>query len=322
MKGSALEACLKYPLLKDAYEVAKKFVVSTPITQSKYLSELSDANVYLKLETYQETGAFKFRGALNSLIHLSKNQEISQVVCASSGSHAMGMSLAGNLLGIEVTVFLPKITPSFKSKKISSFGGKIIFEGDYVDESQAAAQNYAEEKQIPYISPYNHTHTIQGNGGFIAHELLNSNIAFQNIFVPIGGGGLIAGLSAALKLNGKDCSVYGVESSSNPSMYRAIKMSDPYLKNDFKPSLAEALICGVSELGYPAIKKYVDEFLLVEEDEIKRIMEVLYKQEGLKLEGAGAITSAALLRHIEKFKGQDSIVVVTGGNIEDSFFES
>jgi threonine dehydratase len=320
-KHHNIENSLRYSELQKAYQNARIFINNTSIKRSDYLSSELNANIYFKLETEQKTGAFKFRGALNSLLSLSKENEVKHVVCASSGSHAMGMSLAGNILGIKITVFLPKITPKFKSNKIQDLGASIVFHGEYLDESQVAAQRFALQENIPYVSPYSHASTIQGNGGFIAYEIINSDVNFKNIFAPIGGGGLIAGLAGALKINDQPYKVHGIEAASNPSMHNAISLNDPKLKNEFSSSIAEALICTVSEIGYPLIKNYVDEFYLIDEEEIKSTMKLLYQKEGLKLEGAGAITSAAMLNQYERFQGEDSLIIVTGGNIEDSFFD-
>jgi threonine dehydratase len=304
--------------LTESYARSKKYFLNTPIIKSDFLSSFFKTNIYFKQENLQETQAFKLRGAINALLTIAAEGKVKKVVCSSSGSHAMGMCLAGKKLGFEVIVFLPGITPEFKIDKIAKLGGKINFFGEYLSEAQNEAMSYAEKNSLPYISPYNHPATIQGNGGFIAHEIINHDIDFKNIICPVGGGGLLTGLTAALALHEYGARVIGVESVDNPSMFNAIKNNDPNFPLDSKPSIAEALICGVSQVGFPLIQEYVSDLALIPESAIKNSMKLLLHEENLLVEGAGAISTAFLFENKKNLRQENYLLLITGGNIKES----
>ncbi len=318
MKLSDINPYLEYESVSSAYKNASQFFRKTPTIKSKFLSESTGTDVYLKLENTQVTGAFKIRGALNALMHLDPKKNSETVVCASSGSHAMGMCQAGRFLNKGVIVFLPEITPQYKIEKIRKLGGRIKIFGEYLPQAQDQARKFAEENNLNYISPYNNIYTIQGNGGFIAHEIMSSNLNFDSIFAPIGGGGFIAGLSSVLKSNKPSLKVVGVESKNNPTMHNAILNNDPSYPVESRPSIAEALTGKVPLLCFNLIKKNVDKLSLVSENDIKHTMKLLLKEEKIVVEGAGAITAACLIFNKLNIQAERSLLIVTGGNIKES----
>jgi len=318
MEVNKIKNSLSKNNLRDSYNRASSYFVKTPIIKANFLSAYLDTNIYLKLEDQQKTSAFKFRGAINALLPLKSSGNEKTVVCSSSGSHAMGMCQAGKELGINVIVFLPNITPEYKVQKIKKLGGDIKFFGEFLVEAQAEAERYANDKNLSYISPYNHPATIQGNGGFIAWEIMDSEINFSKIICPIGGGGLIAGLATALAINGCVSNVIGVESEANPSMKNAISNNDVNFPLDPKESIAEALNCSVSYTGFLLIQEYVKDICLVPELTIKEAMKILLKKEKLLTEGSGAISTAHLLKNINDIEKENYLLLVTGANIKKS----
>ena len=322
MKINSIKDFLSSKNLKNSYQRAQSYFVNTPIVKAEFFSELLGANIYLKLEGQQKTNAFKFRGAINALLSIKSAGIEKTVVCSSSGSHAMGMCQAGKELGINVIVYLPKITPKYKIEKIQRLGGDVKFFGDFLGEAQLEAERYAKSKNLSYVSPYNHPATIQGNGGFIAREIMDSKINFSKIVCPVGGGGLIAGLATALELNGSSAEVIGVESEANPSMKNAIDNDDVNFPVAPKESIAEALICSVSFAGFPLIQEYVKNLYLVPEDTIKEAMKILFSKEKILTEGSGAISAAYLLCNKPNIKKENYLLLVTGANIERSFIEN
>tara|TARA_Y100001935_G_scaffold253205_1_gene258826 strand:- start:489 stop:1460 length:972 start_codon:yes stop_codon:yes gene_type:complete len=318
MNKEEIKDTLSITNLKKAYEVASSYFHETPIVKSDFISEKLGVNVFLKLEDQQKTNAFKFRGAVNALLSLNFDGKEKVVVCSSSGSHALGMCKAGKNLGIKIIVFLPKITPQYKVDKIKRLGGEINFFGEFLGDAQLEAERFAKERSFFYISPYNHPSTIQGNGGFIAHEIMNSKIHFSDIICPIGGGGLVSGLAAALSLGGYNTDVIGVESEANPSMRNAIINDNIDFPLNPKESIAEALNCSVSYAGFPLIKEFVKDICLVSEEKIKNTMKILLEKEGLLTEGAGAIAVAYLLNMEKVSKNKNYLLLVTGANIKKS----
>jgi threonine dehydratase len=318
MNTDEIKDTLSVKNLTSAYDIASRHFFETPIVKADFISERTGANVFLKLEGQQKTNAFKFRGAVNALLSLNFDNKDKVVVCSSSGSHALGMCKAGRDLGIKIIVFLPKITPEYKVKKIKMLGGEINFFGEFLSEAQLEAESFAKERSLFYISPYNHPSTIQGNGGFIAHEIMNSKIHFSEIICPVGGGGLVSGLAAALSLAGYNTDVTGVESEANPSMKNAIVNDNMNYPLNPKESIAEALNCSVSYAGFPLIKEFVKELCLVPEQEIKNTMKILLEKEGLLTEGAGAIAVAHLLNIKKVEKNHNYLLLITGANIKKS----
>jgi len=306
--------------IKEAYQKIKGFVRKTPLIHSAYFSELCGNNVYLKLENQQLTNAFKIRGALNRMLKLSSEEKTRGVITASSGNHAQGIALAAKHLGVTAKIIVPKKISELKLSKIKQYDVTIVQEGDF-DETEAKARNLSVRENMTYISPYNDIDIIIGQGTIaleIYKELENVNI----IIVPIGGGGLISGIAFAAKSLNPKIKIIGVQTKGASTMFESWKAGKIVNIEEFN-TLAEGLLGGLEPdaITFELILKYVDEIVLVDEESIKKAINLLWKIEGQIVEGAGATVVAYILEAKKKLINKNVVAVISGGNIENSLLD-
>jgi threonine dehydratase len=306
--------------IEEAYRKIKGFIRKTPLIHSAYLSELCNNNVYLKLENLQLTNAFKIRGALNRMLKLSSEEKSRGVITASSGNHAQGIALAAQHLGVSAKIVVPKNVSELKLNKIKQYDVTIIQEGDF-DEIETKARNLSARENMTYISPYNDINIITGQGTIaleIYKELENVNI----IIVPIGGGGLISGIAFAAKSLNPNIKIIGVQTKGASTMYESWKAGKIVKVEEFN-TLAEGLLGGLESdaITFEIILKYVDEIVLVDEESIKKAINLLWKIEGQIVEGAGATVVAYILEAKKKLRNKNVVAVISGGNIESSLLD-
>lgn len=302
--------------IEEAHHKIKGFIRKTPLIHSAYLSELCNNNVYLKLENLQLTNAFKIRGALNRMLKLSSEEKSRGVITASSGNHAQGIALAAQHLGVSAKIVVPKNISELKLSKIKQYDVSIIQEGDF-DEIETKARNLSVRENMTYISPYNDINIITGQGTItleIYKELENVNI----IIVPIGGGGLISGIAFAAKSLNPKIKIIGVQTKGASTMYESWKAGKIVKIEEFN-TLAEGLLGGLESdaITFEIILKYVDEIVLVDEESIKKAINLLWKIEGQIVEGAGATVVAYILEAKRKLRNKNVVAVISGGNIEN-----
>jgi len=294
----------------------REYIRKTPMEYSEYYSGVTGGKVFMKLESLQVTGSFKVRGALNKIITLSDEERSRGVVTASAGNHGKALAYASMLFGIKAVIFVPEYAPKTKIEAIKGYGAELkIVEGSY-DKAEKKAHEYAVEHNMTFVSPYNDPQIISGQGT-IGLEILRDKPSIENIVVPVGGGGLISGISLAAKEINPEIRVYGVQSASSPVMYESLK-AGRIVEVELKPSIAEGLHGNIEKgsITFDVIKKYVDEMLLVEEEDIANAIRDLVKHHQLISEGAGAAGLAAIHRYRDKFKGEETAVVVSGRNID------
>jgi threonine dehydratase len=306
--------------IEEAHHKIKGFIRKTPLIHSAYLSELCNNNVYLKLENLQLTNAFKIRGALNRMLKLSSEEKSRGVITASSGNHAQGIALAAQHLGVSAKIVVPKNISELKLSKIKQYDVTIIQEGDF-DEIETKARNLSVRENMTYISPYNDINIISGQGTIaleIYKELENVNI----IIVPIGGGGLISGIAFAAKSLNPNIKIIGVQTKGASTMYESWKAGKIVKVEEFN-TLAEGLLGGLESdaITFEIILKYVDEIVLVDEESIKKAINLLWKIEGQIVEGAGATVVAYILEAKKKLRNKNVVAVISGGNIESSLLD-
>lgn len=286
---------------------------ATPCVRSLVLSELTGADLSLKLENLQFTGSFKDRGALVRLSALSAAERARGVIAMSAGNHAQSVAYHARRLGIPAVIVMPAFTPNVKVQHTRDFGAEVVLFGDSVAESAARAQAIGAERGLVFVHPYDDPAVIAGQGT-VALEMLEQVPGLEVLVVPIGGGGLIAGIATAAKALRPDIEVIGVETARYPSMLRALEgrpaQLGPY-------TIAEGIAVkqpGVNTL--PVVQRLVDRILLVEEAEIEEAVLLLLEVEKTVAEGAGAVPLAAVRHHGELFKGRRVGLVVSGGNID------
>ncbi|HFR3369149.1 TPA: threonine ammonia-lyase IlvA, partial [Streptococcus suis] len=292
----------------------------TPLDYSRYLSEKYGATIYLKRENEQRVRSFKIRGAYYAISQLTDDEKSRGVVCASAGNHAQGVAYTCQEMQIPATIFMPITTPQQKIGQVKFFGGdyvEIRLVGDTFDESAKAAQDYTQESGKTFIDPFD-DENVQAGQGTVAYEILEEaeeqTISFDQILVPIGGGGLVAGVSAYLKEHAPEIKIVGVEASGARSMKAAFDKGRP-VKLDQIDKFADGIaVQKVGKSTYEVARKYVDRLIGVDEGWISGTILDLYSKLGIVAEPAGAATIAALEVVKDQIKGQTICCIISGGN--------
>ena len=288
-------------------------VVETPCSHSRTLSQISGAEVYLKFENHQFTASFKERGALNKLLSLSTDEKKRGVIAASAGNHAQGLAYHARRLGIPATIVMPRFTPNVKVEHTRGHAAEVILHGENFDEAKTFALDLARERSLVWVHPYDDEKVIAGQGT-IALEILVAAPNLDALIVPIGGGGMIAGIAVAAKALKPSIEIVGVETERFPSMYCAIKGETPYFGTS---TIAEGI--AVKEPGritQAIVRDLVSEIFLIDEGDIEEAIVLLLEIEKTVVEGAGAAGLAALLKNRERFKGKRVGLILCGGNID------
>ncbi|HST01449.1 MAG TPA: threonine ammonia-lyase [Usitatibacter sp.] len=299
--------------IRAAAKVIEGQVVETPFLESRTLSEITGANIFLKFENHQFTASFKERGALNKLTSLDAAQRGKGVIACSAGNHAQGVAHHAARLGIPAVIVMPRYTPFVKVEHTQRFGAEVILEGENFDAAKEYAVKAAVERGLTMVHPYNDEKIIAGQGT-CGLEMLTAHPELAAAVVAIGGGGLISGISIAAKALKPSIEVFGVEMVRFPAMYHAMKGTTPSFAAS---TIAEGI--AVKEPGTltrPIIEKNVREIFLVDEGDIEEAIVMLLEIEKTVVEGAGAAPLAAVLRNRERFAGRRVALVLGGGNID------
>ena len=291
-------------------------VFLSPCAKSETLSRLTGCEVYLKLENLQMTGSFKERGSLNKILQLSDRQKTAGVITASAGNHAQGVAHAAQLSGIEATIVMPETTPLSKVRGTREFGATIVLHGGGYDAAYLKACELQKEKGCTFIHAFNDPHVIAGQGT-IGLELMEQVPDVDAVVVPIGGGGLIAGITTAVKGIRSDVRVIGVEAERMPAMRASInegKVCPLPTINTLADGIA---VANVGDHTLPVVQKLVSAIVTVNEEEIANAVMVLLEREKTLAEGAGAVGFAALYnRHVTDIVDKKVVVIISGGNID------
>ena len=288
-------------------------IVRTPTLVSKTLSDMTGATVYLKFENLQFTAAYKERGALNTLLQLSDAARGKGVIAASAGNHAQGLAYHASRLGIPATIVMPTNTPTVKVMQTEGHKATVILEGETFDAAYAHARLLEAERGFTFVHPFDDPRVIAGQGT-VAVEMLADVPSIDTLIVPIGGGGLISGMSTVARAADHPIAVYGVEAELFPSMYNRINGTDMPCAGD---TLAEGI--AVKEPGAitsKMVERLVDDILLVSERALEESVSLLLQIEKTVVEGAGAAGLAALLAYPDRFRGRTVGIVLCGGNID------
>ena len=306
---------LSYSLITEAADRLKKRVRRTELIHSHHFSEKLGFPLYFKCENLQRTGSFKIRGALNFMTAQPREALASGVITASAGNHAQGVAFSADLLGVKATVFMPESTPPQKVFATKDYGAEVVLAGRNFDEAYAAALKVREETGALFVHPFDDPLVMAGQGT-IGLELLADLPDLANVLVPIGGGGLISGIAAAIKETSPYVRIIGVESAAAPSMHYSLKrgeISEPPLAVSLADGIA---VKRVGKNTFPIVRELVDEVVLVEEEEIAQAIVALLERTKLLVEGAGAVTLAALLNgRVENLSGK-TVCLLSGGNID------
>jgi len=307
--------------VKNANHKIRQHIKKTPLKRSHFFSSLCGGNIYLKLENHQITASFKIRGALNKMLRLTEEDKAKGVITASAGNHAQAVAICAEKLDLNAKIVVPKTTPRKKIDKIKKHDVELMLYGETYDEAEQKAISLAKEENRTYISPYNDKLIIAGQGT-IALEILENLPEVDVILVPVGGGGLISGIGTVIKNKNPAIKLIGVQSDASPVMYESLKAGE-IVDVTIKDSIADGLSGGIEKgsVTFEMVQKYVDEIILAKENTIRKAIKLLWKNEKEISEGAGAVGLAAILDNKERFKDKTTVVVISGGNIDDDIFQ-
>lgn len=288
-------------------------VEETPCIHSRVLSKMTDSELFLKFENLQFTGSFKDRGSLVKLLSLSETERQNGIIAMSAGNHAQAVAYHAQRLKIPATIVMPSNTPTVKVEHTRHFGAEVILQGDGLDEAGEYAIELSRQQGRCIIHPYDDLKIIAGQGT-IGLEMLDAFPDLDVLVVPVGGGGLISGISVAAKSLKPDMEIIGVETSRYPSMKGALMGEAPSFGSF---SIAEGIaVKKPGKLTLPIVREFVDDILLVDESEIEEAVLLLLEVEKTVVEGAGAVGLAALLKNKTRFSGRKVGLVISGGNID------
>ena len=304
------------PTIDDIRAAAARIdgaVVKTPMLKSRVLSDLIEADIWLKFENLQFTAAYKERGALNKLLQLSEEEKRNGVIAASAGNHAQALAYHGRRLGIPVTIVMPNPTPTVKVTQTESHGARVVLHGAMFDDAYAKARAMGEEQGLCFVHPFDDPQIIAG-AGTIALEMLEAVPDLDALVIPIGGGGLISGSAIAAKSVNPRIEVIGVEAELYPSMKNVVEGQSGKIGGD---TLAEGIaVKEPGELTRAIIKDKVDAIDLVAERDIEHAVALLVSVEKSVVEGAGAAGLANILADPGRFRGRTVGTILCGGNID------
>lgn len=299
--------------VEAAYNAIRDATIRTPTVRAARLSAHLGIELYLKLENLQHTNAFKARGALNKLLSLSGDQQKAGVIACSAGNHAQGVAYHASRLGIPAVIVMPENTPFNKIQRTEDFGGKVVLHGNSFDESVGETWRLAEERGLTFVHPFDDPVVVAGQGT-LGIEMMDQVPDLDSVVVPIGGGGLIAGVATAIKGINPKVEVIGAQAR----LFNAMKAGyDDFTPDLGKQTLAEGIaVKEPSENNLAIIKKLVDRIDDADEHEIEAAIFDLLSSEKLVAEGAPAAGLAVIKKHLKHFKGRKVGLVLCGGNID------
>jgi threonine dehydratase len=291
-------------------------IFATPLERSEWLSGASGRDIHLKLECWQRTRSFKLRGAANAVLALPADARQRGLVTASAGNHGMAVALAARETGTCARVFVPATAPATKRLRIRAFGAQLDESAADYDAAERAALAFARESGATFVNAYSDPAVVAGQGT-IGLEILEALPGLRTVIVPVGGGGLVAGVGTAVKAIDPAIRVIGVQSTETRAMYEAL-LAGRVVETRITPTLADGLAGSVDETGYRRVREIVDELHLVSESAIAPAIGELFRRDGVLAEGSAAVTVAAITSGEITLDGPTALVI-SGGNIDASW---
>lgn len=304
---------MHFKKIEETREKIKDVINKTPILYSPTFSKLSNCSVYMKCENLQVTGAYKIRGALNKIRSLSDDEKSKGVVCSSAGNHAQGVAYAAELLGVKSTIVMPRTTPYLKIQSTKDFGGEVVLYGNCYDDAFLKAKSIEENNNSVFIHPFNDINVIYGQGT-IALEILEEIQDVDVILCPIGGGGLISGISLAAKEINPKIKIIGVQAEGANAMEQSFKNGTLVSLNSVNTIADGIAVKNPGDLTYKIIQEYVDDIITVSDKEIAEAFLILCEKHKLLAEASGVASLAALKKL--NMKDKKIVPIISGGNID------
>ena len=303
--------------INQASEVLEEILEPTPFKKNDNLSDMYQANVYLKREDLQMVRSYKIRGAYNKIRSIEPENLKNGIVCASAGNHAQGVAFSCNKLQIKGSIFMPTTTPKQKIEQVRMFGKEfieIVLTGDTFDAANAAAIAYAKENDMTFIPPFDDPKVMEGQGTIGKELLAQSKVKLDYIFVPIGGGGLASGLGAYIKQMSPETKIIGVEPGGAPCMKTAIDAGEVVELEHIDKFVDGAAVKKAGALTYEVCREVLDDIIIVPEGAVCTTIIQMYNKSAIVVEPAGALSSAALRFYADKIKGKNVACIVSGSN--------
>jgi len=308
-------------LVLEAHERCKEHLSPTPLEYSRYLSENVEGDVWLKLDSLQRTGSFKFRGALNKILSLTEAELDKGVVTASTGNYAFAVAEAMRIRKRRPTIYVAEDIDPARLKELRAHGLDLVVYGEAAWDAEKEARRVAEEKDMIYVSPYNDP-LVVGGQGTCGYEISKQLPDLDAALFACGAGGLLAGSAGWLKSQNPKVEAFGVSPENSPVMYESVR-ANKIIEMETYPTLADTCAGGVDldSITLDLCRRYVDEIMLVTEAEIEASIRLLFEQHRLVVEGSGALSVGGLLKQKERFKGKKVVAVVCGRNIPLELFK-
>ena len=292
------------------------FVAKTPFGFAPKLSKIAGADIYLKKENLQITGAYKVRGAFNKIANLDENAKKCGVVAASAGNHAQGVAISAKHFGVKAIIIMPEAAPLSKVSGTKAVGAEVILKGNNFDEAYAYALEYAKDNNMSFIHPFD-DELVQAGQGTIALEMLDEVSNLDYMVVPVGGGGLISGVASCAKQINPDIKIIGVSAKGAPAMFESFKDKCQHNSKSVRTIADGIAVRDASQITLSHILECVDEMVQVDDEEIANAILYLLEQQKIMVEGAGAVSVAAILEGKFEFKKGAKIgAILSGGNID------
>lgn len=305
------------PSLDDIQEAAKRISTAanyTPILTSKSIDEICGCKIFFKCENFQKVGAFKFRGAYNTIASLSNEELQKGVVTHSSGNHAAALTLAAKLNDTTAYIVMPRTAPEIKKKAVQYYGAKITFCEPTLKSREETAQKIIDETGALLIHPFNNYSIITGQAT-AAYELINDSKALDFILTPVGGGGLLSGTALSTKYLSPQTKVIGCEPEGADDAFRSIRDGKIYPSENPK-TICDGLLTSLGEKTFNIIQKYVDEIVTVNDDKIIEAMRLIWERMKIIVEPSSSVPLAVVMNNKSKFENKSVGIILTGGNVD------
>ncbi len=300
--------------LQECHDKIEPFVHNTPVLTSRLINRKVGAELFFKCENFQRMGAYKMRGATYAILSLSEEQRRKGVVTHSSGNFAQALSLAAQSVGVKAYIVMPSSSPRVKKDAVLEYGGNITECTPTLEARTTAAEKIQRKTGATFIHPSNDENVILGQGT-ACMEMLKAEPGLELVFVPVGGGGLLAGTALAAHYFGRDCKVIGGEPFEADDAYRSLH-SGKIEGNTSVDTIADGLKTVLGDRNFPIIQKYVDRIIRVSEAEIIEAMQLIWERMKVIVESSSAVALAAVIREKEKFRGKRMGIIISGGNVD------
>ena len=308
-------------LINNAKKNLSGLIEKTPVIRSYSLSKLHNNNTYLKLESLQTTGSFKLRGSTNKLLNLTSNEKKKGVVAISTGNHGKGVAYAAKKLGISATIFMSKLVPKDRLNSIKKLGANVKVVGNTSDEAEVEANNYIKKTNKVMVHPFDDPYVIAGQGT-IGLEMLEQFPELDTVIVPTSGGGLIGGISIAIKHYKPKTKIIAVSMKNGASMYQSLKKGYPVDVLE-KKTLADSLGGSIglqNKHTFKILQNYIDDFVTISENQIASGIKYNFEEHKLVTEGAAATGIVVVRDKLSKYLGKNIMCLICGGNINSKTF--